>query len=63
MTQDNLDYLRESCFISSSIQIRLPEVGETIESGRPSEVAFYEVAFHAGLCLPIHPTIRMILHF
>ena len=30
---------------------------------RPSEVAFYEAAFHVSLCLPIHPTIRRILHF
>ena len=54
MTQDDLDYLKESCLIPSSIQIRLPKAGETIESARPGEVAFYEAAFHAGLRFPIH---------
>ncbi|GFY96441.1 hypothetical protein Acr_11g0007470 [Actinidia rufa] len=43
--------------------IRLPEEGETIMSACLSEVAFYEAAFHASLPLPIHPSIRMILHF
>ncbi|GFZ18506.1 hypothetical protein Acr_27g0002450 [Actinidia rufa] len=47
----------------TSIQIRLPEVYETIVSTRLGEVAFYEAALHAGLCIPIHPTIRRILHF
>ena len=63
MTQDNLDRLRESYFILSNVQTRLLEAGETIGSARPSEVAFYEVAFHAILRLPIHPTIRTILQF
>ena len=63
MTQDNLDRLRESCFIPSNVQIRLPEASETIDSACRSEVAFYEAAFHTGLHLPIHPTIRMILQF
>ncbi|GFY82854.1 hypothetical protein Acr_02g0010940 [Actinidia rufa] len=63
MTQGELDRLRESCSFSSSIQIRLPEADETILSPRPGEVAVYEAAFYAGLCLLIHPTIRRILHF
>ncbi|GFY94936.1 hypothetical protein Acr_10g0003210 [Actinidia rufa] len=46
-----------------SIQIRLLKGSETISSARPSEVAFYEAAFHAGLRPPIHPTIKMILQF
>ena len=61
MTPDDLDRPRESCFIPSNVQIRLPEAGETIGYARLGEVAFYEAAFHAGLHLPIHPTIRMIL--
>ena len=36
MTQDDLDYLRESCFIPSSIQTRLLKAGETIEFAHPS---------------------------
>ena len=63
MTQGDLDQLMESYSILSSIQIRLPETNETIASVRPSEVAFYEAVFHAGLRLLIHPMIRMILHF
>ncbi|GFY91687.1 hypothetical protein Acr_08g0000830 [Actinidia rufa] len=51
----------------SSPSVALPlierEEGETIMSTHPSEVAFYKVAFHAGLQLLIHPSIRMILHF
>ncbi|GFZ06652.1 hypothetical protein Acr_18g0008220 [Actinidia rufa] len=62
-TQDELDRLRESCSISSGIQIRLPEADETIASTSPSEVTFYEATLHANLRLPIHPTIRRILHF
>ncbi|GFS37997.1 hypothetical protein Acr_00g0055120 [Actinidia rufa] len=46
MPLEELEQLRESCSISSSIQIRLPEEGETIMSACPSEVAFYEAAFH-----------------
>ncbi|GFZ09650.1 hypothetical protein Acr_21g0002490 [Actinidia rufa] len=63
MTLEDLEQLRESCSIPSSIQIRLPEEGETIMSARLSEVAFYEADFYVGLQLPIHPSIRMILHF
>ncbi|PSS08050.1 Transporter MCH1 [Actinidia chinensis var. chinensis] len=44
-------------------EARIPEHDETKVSTRPGEVAFYETVFHAGLCLPIHPTIRRILHF
>ncbi|GFS43646.1 hypothetical protein Acr_00g0086170 [Actinidia rufa] len=43
--------------------IRLHETNETIASTRPSEVAFCEAVFQAGLRLPIHPTIRRILHY
>ncbi|GFZ14704.1 hypothetical protein Acr_24g0008940 [Actinidia rufa] len=46
MTQDELDHLRESHSFPLSVQIRLPEDDETIASTRPSEVAFYEAAFH-----------------
>ena len=49
MTLDDLDCLRESFFIPSNVQIRLLNVGETIGFARPSEVAFYEAAFHAWL--------------
>ncbi|GFS45989.1 hypothetical protein Acr_00g0099370 [Actinidia rufa] len=63
MTPEDLEQLRGSCSIPSSIQIRLPEKGETIMFARPSEVAFYKAAFHADLRLLIHPSIRMILHF
>ncbi|GFZ14243.1 hypothetical protein Acr_24g0004330 [Actinidia rufa] len=59
--QGDLDRLRESYSIPPGVHIRLPEVGETIVSTRPGEVAFYEAAFHAGLHLPIHPIIRRIL--
>ena len=63
MTSEDLEHLRESRSIPSSIQIRLPEEGETIISAREGEVAFYEASFHSGLRLPLHPSIRMILHF
>ena len=63
MTTDELDSLKESCSFPPNVQIRMPEEGETIASTCPGEVAFYEAAFHAGLCFPIHPTIRMILQF
>ncbi|GFZ19668.1 hypothetical protein Acr_28g0003730 [Actinidia rufa] len=63
MTQDEMDHLRESHSFPPSIQIRLPKKDETIASTRPGEVAFYETAFHAGLCLPLHPIIRRILYF
>ena len=49
MTLEALEQLRESCSISSSIQIRLPEEGEIIMFACPSKVAFYEAAFHASL--------------
>ena len=52
MTQDDLDRLRESCSFLAGIQTRLLEDDETIVSTRQGEVAFYEVAFHAGLRLP-----------
>ena len=63
MTQDVLDFFRESYSFPSSVQIRLLEEDETIASARPSEVVFYEVAFHASLRLPMHPIIRRILYF
>ncbi|GFZ10970.1 hypothetical protein Acr_22g0003680 [Actinidia rufa] len=46
-----------------------PEIGQDSENGEtilfthPGKVAFYEAAFHVGLRLSIHPTIRRILHF
>ena len=61
MTQGKLDRLRESCSFLGGIQIRLLEANETIVSTRLGKVAFYEVAFQAGLRLPIHPTLRRIL--
>ena len=60
MTQHELDRLRESCSFPSGVQIRLSEVDETIVSTHLGKVAFYEVAFQAGLRLPIHPTIKRI---
>ena len=63
MTQGELDHLREPCSILPSIQIRLPEVDESITLTSLGKVALYEVAFHAGLHLPIHPIIRRILYF
>ncbi|GFY86457.1 hypothetical protein Acr_05g0000960 [Actinidia rufa] len=63
MTQEELDRFRESYSLPPSVQIRLPEDDKTIASTRPSKVAFYEVAFHAGLRLPIHPTIRKIIYY
>ena len=63
MTQINLDRLRESCSFLFGIQARLPDDDEATVSTRPDEVVFYEYAFHAGLRLPIHSTIRKILHF
>ncbi|GFZ08937.1 hypothetical protein Acr_20g0007450 [Actinidia rufa] len=48
MTQGELDCLRESCYSSFRIQIRLPKADETITSTHPSKVAFYEAAFKAG---------------
>ena len=63
MTQDELDRLKESHSFPPKVQIRLPEEDETIASTRPGEVAFYEVAFHAGLRLPLHHIIRRVLYF
>ena len=62
MSYRELDHLRESCCFPAGVQVRLPKVGETVMSARPSEVAFYEVAFSAGLRLPI-PTLRKVLNF
>ena len=58
MTQEELDHLRESCIFSVGGQTRLPEVSETIMSASLGEVTFNEVAFLAGLCFPIHPTLK-----
>ena len=63
MTQGGLDRLIESCFFPSGIQARLPEDNETIVSTRSGKVAFYKAAFHAGLRLPIHSTVKRILNF
>ncbi|GFS38938.1 hypothetical protein Acr_00g0060360 [Actinidia rufa] len=49
--------------LEESPMVRLLDEGETIISTRPGEVAFYEVAFPAGLRFPLHPTIRLILQF
>ncbi|GFY85497.1 hypothetical protein Acr_04g0002350 [Actinidia rufa] len=49
----------------SSPEVALPPIereGETIMSACPGEVAFHEDGFQASLRLPIHPSIRMILH-
>ncbi|GFZ21560.1 hypothetical protein Acr_29g0007220 [Actinidia rufa] len=62
-TQGERDRLRESCSFPFGIQIRLPEVDETIASTRPSKVAFDEAIFQASLRLPIHPMIRRILAY
>ncbi|GFZ00893.1 hypothetical protein Acr_14g0005280 [Actinidia rufa] len=51
MTQDKIDCLRESCYISLGIKIRLLEANETIVSTRSGELAFYEAAFHE----PVQP--------
>ncbi|GFY85689.1 hypothetical protein Acr_04g0004270 [Actinidia rufa] len=48
----------ESPLIAVHPSVRLPDEGEIITCTRPGEVAFYEAAFPAGLCFPIHPTIR-----
>ncbi|GFZ01026.1 hypothetical protein Acr_14g0006610 [Actinidia rufa] len=63
MTQGKLDRLWESCSFPARIQIRLPEVDETIMSTCPSEEAFYEATFQAGMRLPIHPTLKRILAY
>ncbi|GFS31428.1 hypothetical protein Acr_00g0017220 [Actinidia rufa] len=58
MTLEKLDALREAYSFPSTVRVRLPEEGETIISARPSEVAYYEFAFPAGLRFPIHPIIK-----
>ena len=63
MTQGELDCLRESFSFPPSIHSRLPEANETIASTHPGEVAFYELAFPAGLCFSILPIIIKILYF
>ncbi|GFY99327.1 hypothetical protein Acr_13g0007280 [Actinidia rufa] len=63
MTLEELNALKETYSFPSRVRVRLPEEGDTIISARPSDVAFYEAAFPAGLRFPIHPTIRLILQF
>ncbi|GFY88916.1 hypothetical protein Acr_06g0008560 [Actinidia rufa] len=63
MTLEELNTLRDTYSFPSRVQIRLPDEGETITFTHPSEVAFYEAAFPAGLRFPLHPTIRLILQF
>ena len=63
MTPEELDLLGETYSFPQSVHVRLFEENETILSARPSEVAFYEASFQAGLRFPIHPTIRLILIF
>ena len=63
MTLKELDALREAYSFPSRVRVRLLGEGETITSARPSEVAFYDAAFTAGLRFPLHPTIRLILQF
>ena len=58
MARGELDCLRESWSSSIGIQISLLETDETIVSTCSSEAAF-----QADLRLPIHPTIRRILHY
>ncbi|GFS40009.1 hypothetical protein Acr_00g0066180 [Actinidia rufa] len=63
MTLEELNTLRDTYSFPPGMRIRLPDEGETITFTRPSEVAFYEAAFPAGLRFPLHPTIRLILQF
>ncbi|PSS08094.1 UBX domain-containing protein [Actinidia chinensis var. chinensis] len=63
MTQGDLDRLIESYSFLLGIQAKIPEEGETILFNHLGELAFYKAAFHAGLRLPIHPTIKRILNF
>ncbi|GFZ15862.1 hypothetical protein Acr_25g0002710 [Actinidia rufa] len=63
MTLEELNSLRKTYYFPPGVRVRLPEEGETIVSARLGEVAFYEAAFPAGLCFPIHSTIRLILQF
>ena len=62
MPLDDLDRLRESCFIPSNVQIRLLRRVKLFVLLAPVMWP-YEAAFHASLCLPIHPIIQMILQF
>ena len=43
--------------------MRLPEVGETILSTRPDEVAFYVDAFSASIHFSFHHFLRRIVGF
>ncbi|GFS30801.1 hypothetical protein Acr_00g0014170 [Actinidia rufa] len=61
MSQADLDNLGTTYSFPPGVRLRIPGDGETILSARQGEVAFYEVAFLAGLRFPIHPTIRDIL--
>ncbi|XP_057489435.1 uncharacterized protein LOC130775314 [Actinidia eriantha] len=63
MTLEELNALRDTYSFPPGVRVRLPDEGETIISARSGEVAFYEAAFPADLCFPIHPTIRLILQF
>ncbi|GFY96664.1 hypothetical protein Acr_11g0009700 [Actinidia rufa] len=63
MTQGDLDRLRETCSFPMGVQTRIPGKGKTVLSASTGEVAFYEVAFPAGLRFPVHPTIKRILNF
>ncbi|PSS15969.1 hypothetical protein CEY00_Acc13462 [Actinidia chinensis var. chinensis] len=63
MTLEELNALRETYSFPPGMRVRLPGEWETITSARPSEVAFYEAAFPAGLRFSLHPTIRLILQF
>ena len=63
MTQGEIDCLKKSCYFPARLQIRLPEADKIITFTCLSEVAFYEATFQVSLRLPIHPTIRRILHY
>ncbi|GFS31359.1 hypothetical protein Acr_00g0016890 [Actinidia rufa] len=63
MTLEELNSLRETYYFPFGVRGKASDEGETIISARPSEVAFYKVAFPAGLRFSIHPTIRLILQF
>ncbi|GFZ00876.1 hypothetical protein Acr_14g0005110 [Actinidia rufa] len=61
MSQAELDNLWTTYSFPQGVRLQIPGDGETILSARQGEVAFYEIAFLAGLRFPIHPTIREIL--
>ena len=63
MTLDEVVLLIEFYSFPLSVQIRVLEEDEAIASTLPNEVAFYEAAFHDGLCLPLHLVIIRILYF